>query len=210
MSRRPLNEQFAAVRLRLDEQAREQAERRTREAAAAAREQRQRNQFQHAVGEVQPLRHEARHETRAAPPDAVPRQRLADEAQALASSLSDGVDSASLLDTDAELAYCRTGVGADVLARLRRGQWSIQRQLDLHGLTRDAAREALASFIRQATRDGLRCVRVVHGKGNGSPGRQPVLKGKVRHWLVQTSAVLAFVQARASDGGQGALLVLLG
>ena len=139
----------------------------------------------------------------------LPRQRQADEAQALAASLSDEVDVTTLLETDDALSFRREGIGPDVLARLRRGQWSIQRQLDLHGLTRDGAREALAQFIRQAERDGLRCVRVIHGKGNGSPGREPVLKGKVRAWLVQKTEVIAFTQASAADGGHGAVLVLL-
>jgi DNA-nicking Smr family endonuclease len=76
-------------------------------------------------------------------------------------------------------------------------------------MTREVAREALAQFVRRAERDGLRCVRVVHGKGNGSPGREPVLKAKVRAWLVQKSEVIAFTQAPAPDGGHGALLVLL-
>ena len=82
-------------------------------------------------------------------------------------------------------------------------------QLDLHGLRRDAARQHLADFLRHGVRDGLRCVRVIHGKGNGSPGREPVLKSRVKSWLVQKNEVMAFVQARASDGGNGALLVLL-
>ena len=85
----------------------------------------------------------------------------------------------------------------------------IQSQIDLHGLRRDEAREQLASFLREAVKQGLRCVRVVHGKGNGSPGREPVLKAKVKTWLVQKNEVIAFTQARASDGGAGALLVLL-
>src|SRR5438093_1144811 len=72
-----------------------------------------------------------------------------------------------------------------------------------------AAREQLGAFLHEADRQGLRCVRVIHGKGNGSPGRAPVLKGKVRGWLVQKSEVIAFTQARASDGGHGALIVLL-
>jgi DNA-nicking Smr family endonuclease len=139
----------------------------------------------------------------------IPRQRIADEAQALASSLSDDLDVTTLLDTDADLAFRREGIGQDVLSRLRRGHWSVQRHLDLHGMTRDVAREALASFIRVAERDGLRCVRVIHGKGNGSPGREPVLKGKVRAWLVQKSEVMAFAQAPAPEGGHGAVLVLL-
>jgi len=96
-----------------------------------------------------------------------------------------------------------------VAARLRRGHWAVQAQIDLHGLRRDEAREALGQFLRDAQRAGLRCVRVVHGKGLGSPGRTPVLKDKVHGWLIQKNQVLAFVQARPLDGGAGALLVLL-
>jgi DNA-nicking Smr family endonuclease len=139
----------------------------------------------------------------------LPRQRERDEREALAASLSDEFDPVSLLDSDASLGYHRPGVGPDVPARLRRGQWSIQRQLDLHGMTRERAREAVVAFLLQAERDGLRCVRIVHGKGNGSPGRTPVLKDKVRRWLVQRPEVMAFAQAQAADGGHGALLVLL-
>ena len=71
------------------------------------------------------------------------------------------------------------------------------------------AREALVQFLAEATTKGWRCVRVVHGKGHGSPGRLPVLKAKVRHWLMQRLDVLAFIQARGPDGGAGALIVLL-
>jgi DNA-nicking Smr family endonuclease len=67
----------------------------------------------------------------------------------------------------------------------------------------------LAEFIREAHRRGQRCVRVVHGKGHGSPGKQPVLKGKVQRWLGQHAGVLAFTQASAPQGGAGALIVLL-
>jgi DNA-nicking Smr family endonuclease len=138
-----------------------------------------------------------------------PRRRLRDEAQVLAASLSDEIDISTLLDADAALSFRRPGIGPDVPARLRRGQWAIQRELDLHGLRRDAARESLSAFIGQAARDGLRCVRVVHGKGHGSPGREPVLKDLVSRWLVQKNEVSAFTRASAADGGQGALLVLL-
>ena len=93
--------------------------------------------------------------------------------------------------------------------KLRRGKWSIQRQLDLHGLRSDDARDALAAFLRESCKQGVRCVRVVHGKGLGSPGKAPVLKNKVHGWLAQRSEVLAFVQARPLDGGAGALVVLL-
>ena len=93
--------------------------------------------------------------------------------------------------------------------KLRKGHWSIQREIDLHGLRREDAREALAAFIRESHRQGLRCVRVVHGKGLGSEGKAPVLKPKVHSWLIQKNQVLAYVQARPLDGGAGALLVLL-
>jgi DNA-nicking Smr family endonuclease len=209
VSKGDLRTQLGGVKERLAEQARLKAERRAREAAMALREKAQREQFAQAVGPVHALAHAPRVPRARPPVEPVPRQRMADEARALASTLSDQVDVSTLLDTDDRLGFRRPGVGPDVPARLRRGQWSIQRQLDLHGHTRDAARDALSQFIRQAERDGLRCVRIVHGKGNGSPGRQPVLKDKVRAWLVQKDEVIAFAQAGAADGGHGAVLVLL-
>ena len=209
MRRKPLDEQLGAVRTVLTQRARDEAGQREREAEQARRERTEGEQFSLAVGPVKRVKETGRMQH--APPtvDPTPRQRLADEARALASTLSDEVDVGTLLETDAALAFRREGIGPDVLTRLRRGQWSVQRHLDLHGMTRDVAREALAQFIRRAGRDGLRCVRVVHGKGNGSPGREPVLKTKVRGWLVQKDEVIAFAQAPATDGGHGALLVLL-
>ena len=200
---------LAVLKERIALAARDDAARREAAAQAAAKERIERDRFRISVGQVtlQAQAQRADVPRPAVPPE--PRQRQQDEAQALASSLSDELDVSSLLDTDAALSYRRDGIGPDVLARLRRGQWSIQRQLDLHGLRRDAARDALAQFIRQAERDGLRCVRVVHGKGNGSPGREPVLKDKVKRWLVQKNQVIAFTQASPADGGNGALLVLL-
>jgi DNA-nicking Smr family endonuclease len=96
-----------------------------------------------------------------------------------------------------------------VTRKLRAGEWTIQREIDLHGMRSDEAREALSQFIRNAHKHGMRCVRVVHGKGLGSPGRQPVLKTKAQRWLIQKNEVLAFVQAKPSEGGAGALVVLL-
>lgn len=165
--------------------------------------------FGDAVGTVVPLPHSGRASLPRPRVEPLPLQRQRDEALALAASLSDEIDISTLLDTDAALSFRRPGIGLDVPARLRRGQWAIQRELDLHGLRRDAARESLSRFIRQAAREGLRCVRIVHGKGNGSPGRAPVLKDLVGRWLVQKDEVSAFTSASPADGGQGALLVLL-
>ena len=200
---------LVALKERMLRVAHDEAERRAALAAAAERERQERDRFRIDVGRVTPLRAARRAHLPRAAASPEPRQRQLDEAEALASSLSDDFDVTTLLDTDDALSYRRPGIGADVLGRLRRGHWAIQRQLDLHGLRRDAARDVLAAFVRQAERDGLRCVRIVHGKGNGSPGREPVLKDKVKRWLVQKNQVIAFTQASAADGGHGALLVLL-
>ena len=102
-------------------------------------------------------------------------QRMADERNVLLEALSDEFDAESLLETDGELGWQRASLGADIVRRLRRGQWVIQDQLDLHGARVDEARELLGRFLREAVRRGVRCVRVVHGKGLGSRDRQPVL-----------------------------------
>lgn len=201
--------ELGALRDALVRQQREAAEREARERAERERLERERTLFERSVGPVAPLPDNGRREPDRPRPAPWPRQREADERSVLRESLSDEIDVESLLDTDEALSFRRADIGLEVVRKLRRGHWSIQRQVDLHGLRRDEARERLGAFVREAHRAGLRCVRVVHGKGNGSPGREPVLKGKVRGWLVQKREVLAFVQARASDGGHGALVVLL-
>jgi len=178
-------------------------------AAAARLADQERRIFEISVGAVTPLpdRKLVIHDH--LPPAPEPLQREADERAVLLQALSDDFDVETLLETDESLSFRRPGIGIEVVRKLRRGHWALQAQLDLHGLRRDGAREALSTFIHDAARRGLRCVRVVHGKGHGSPGREPVLKGRVRRWLVQKEEVLAFVQAKASDGGTGALMVLL-
>ena len=190
------------------EHARAQAEAAERAAEAKKREA-ERHLFARAVGPVQPLPERRQARLPRVPAEPVARQFEQDEAAALRDSLSDGFDVSSLLETDEALSFRRPGVGPDVTRKLRKGDWAIQREIDLHGLRSDEARLALAEFIRQAHRQGLRCVRVVHGKGLGSPGKTPVLKNKVHSWLVQKNQVLAFVQAKPAEGGAGALVVLL-
>ena len=187
-----------------------------REAALAAqmaleakRKAAARNLFQAAIGKVQAMAPPQRAELAPARPLPIPKQQLLDDAAALQEAISDEVDITTLLDTDDQLSYRRPGVGLDVTQKLRKGKWTIQKQIDLHGFRSDEAREVLGAFIREAHKHGLRCVRVVHGKGLGSPGKAPVLKDKVHRWLVQKSEVLAFVQAPPAQGGAGALVVLL-
>jgi DNA-nicking Smr family endonuclease len=177
--------------------------------AAQHRAEAQKNLFTRAVGAVHPLPDRRKVYLRASQPPPVPVQQQRDDEAVLREAISDDFDAATLLDTDESLSYRRPGIGPDVTRKLRRGDWSIQRELDLHGLRTDDARDVLGTFIREVHRQGIRCVRVVHGKGLGSPGRTPVLKAKVQNWLIQKDEVLAFVQARGPQGGAGALLVLL-
>lgn len=201
--------ELASLRKALAETARMEALRIAQARERLAREQLERELFTRSVGEVLPLRVAVAEPLMRPRPSPEPLQRERDEAAVLREAISDEFDVESLLETDEALSYRRSDIGVEVVRKLRRGVWAIQAQLDLHGLRRDEAREQLAMFLREAVRQGLRCVRVIHGKGLGSPGREPVLKSKVRNWLVQKNEVVAFVQARPSDGGAGALLVLL-
>lgn len=123
--------------------------------------------------------------------------------------LSDLFEVDHYMEEDPALNYLAPGVGGDVMKRLRKGHWPVQDELDLHGLRRDEARDAIAAFLMRSHRRGHRCVCVIHGRGFGSKGQEPVLKSMVHSWLVQTDGVIAFSQARASEGGEGALIVLL-
>ena len=192
------------------------AEAREREALAAAaraaaerRLSAEKDLFSRAIGATQPLRRIASVPLAPDPPAPIPVQHQLDEQRVLRESLSDEFDVETLLDVDDAMSFRRPGIGTDVTRRLRAGEWSIQQQLDLHGLRSDEAREALGAFIRTANKQGVRCVRVVHGKGLGSPGKMPVLKTKTQRWLIQKNEVLAFVQAKPAEGGAGALVVLL-
>jgi len=205
--------ELGALREALARAAREAAERAAREAIAtqarARRELADHDLFARAVGRVHPLPDRQLAEINTPRPPPHPRQRELDEQAALAESLSDEVTLESLLLTDDGLSFRRPGIGPDVVGKLRRGHWALQGQLDLHGYNRDDARQLLADYVRECHRRGMRCLRVVHGKGHGSPGRQPVLKGKVQRWLAQRDEVIAFAQASGPQGGAGALVVLL-
>jgi DNA-nicking Smr family endonuclease len=146
-------------------------------------------------------------------PSPIPHQRIADERDALLASKY-GVEPAPHSwdigqELEGEQTFLRRGLRSDVLSKLRRGHWSVQGELDLHGLTTQPARDLLADFIADARQRGYRCVRVIHGKGLTSPNREPVLKGKVRKWLAQWDDVLAYTEAPQHAGGGGAVLILL-
>jgi DNA-nicking Smr family endonuclease len=164
--------------------------------------------FRDAVADARPL---PANDKIAHPPQRrkpIPYQTLQDEREVLADSLSDPLDDYDP-ETGEELLFLRPGLSRQVLRRLRRGHWVIQGELDLHGMTSDQARLSLVAFLNGCKLRGLRCVRIIHGKGLGSRNREPVLKNKVRHWLMQREEILAFCQARPADGGGGAAVVLL-
>ncbi len=163
--------------------------------------------FRDAVGEVRPVRHDRIEPHRpAVKPNA--RFRRADEREVLAESLTPTREELER-NSGARLRYRTAGISERDLKRLARGDYRIEREIDLHGLTAAAARDALAEFLARAQTDGVRVVRVVHGKGLGSGPRGPVLNSLANRWLQKNAAVLAFVSARIVDGGTGALYVLL-
>ncbi|MFT4171292.1 MAG: Smr/MutS family protein [Rhodocyclaceae bacterium] len=142
-------------------------------------------------------------------PRPTPVQHQRDEAAALAESIYAPTPLELRLEGGDELAYLRENLPRSLLRDLRRGRWVVQEEIDLHGANRDQARDLLAAFMGHCRKHEIRCVRIVHGKGLGSPGREPVLKKLVAGWLMNYDDVLAYAQARVPDGGAGALLVLL-
>ena len=197
------------VKAQIEARAKQQALAAAEAARVAAKLAAEKNLFVNAAGRVNPLPDKRHAPSNKVKPEPIARQTQLDVQAVLIEAISDEFDVGTLMESDEHMSFRRPGIGTDVTRKLRRGDWSIQRQLDLHGLRRDDAREALSHFIREAHRHGIRCVRVVHGKGLGSPGKAPVLKSKVQSWLVQKKEVLAFVQAKPADGGAGALVVLL-
>jgi DNA-nicking Smr family endonuclease len=165
--------------------------------------------FREAVKDVTPLPATDRATPTRAPRAPTPLQRLEDERQALKDSLS--ADQAAELDLESGdvLRYLREGVAPQVLRKLRAGQWAVQDELDLHGLRSEEARMLLSEFLTSAYKRGLRCLLVIHGKGYGSPGGEPVLKKRIGAWMTQRGEVMAFCEARPVQGGSGAVMVLL-
>jgi len=161
------------------------------------------DEFRKAVAGVKPLKHPKRVALKRPAPAPIPHQRKRDESAALAESLSGPLSADEALETGEVLSYLREGMARETLRKLRRGHWAIQDGVDLHGLTRDQAAAIVVDFLEQCLARGLRCVRIVHGKGLG------ILKAKLATWLPRRDEVLAYCQAPQSEGGGGALLVLL-
>ncbi len=163
--------------------------------------------FRRETAGVKPLKQDKVAKVNSAPPPE-PVQSYCHAAELRDEMLNGAIDYAEM-ETGEDLLFQRPGLQRSVVRRLRRGQLSIQAELDLHGLRVPAAQQAVAVFLKGAARSGARCVRIIHGKGHGSQGREPVLKRKLGAWLQRRDDVLAYCSARPVDGGTGAVYVLL-
>lgn len=166
------------------------------------------DEFRRAIADAKPLKNEDR--IPVAKPKPKPRARFskADEREALRESLLDDIDTIEH-GYGAALRFHRASVGRRTMRKLARGGYSVQAELDLHGMTLAEAKPRLSDFIDYSVLQGNLCVRIVHGKGLGSGNRGPVLKNAVNRWLRKWDSVLAFVSTRQVDGGTGAIYVLL-
>lgn len=165
--------------------------------------------FHAAIDGVKPLRAPPRVTFDPPKPSPRPRQRELDEAAAITESLYGPFEIDDLLCIGDADSFLREGLARSVLRDLRRGRWSIQNHTDLHGLNRHEAHDEVARFLAESLSNGKRCIRIVHGRGHGSPGRKGILRQLVKTWLARRKDVLAFCHAPSNDGGEGALWVLL-
>ena len=169
--------------------------------------------FREAVKDAAPIEKNDRADTSRPKPKPHASHREADEIAALEASQLAMYPSPMSWDIGADIedeqSFIRGAVSPDLLRKLRRGQWTIDAEIDLHGHSQDEAHEALMEFMRKARITGWRCVRIIHGKGLSSHQKIPILRNKVRRWLQQKDEVLAYCEPRPNGGGSGAVLVLL-
>lgn len=164
--------------------------------------------FRNSVGPIKPLRKTDRVRSTGSRPEARPLKTREAEAEVLQEMASGNIDPAEV-ETGEELSYRRPGIQMQLFKRLRRGQYIVEAELDLHGLTSALARRELTEFLQACRHHNRRCVRIIHGKGRGSREGKPILKNHVNRWLRLRDEVLAFCSARQVDGGTGAIYVLL-
>lgn len=164
--------------------------------------------FRRSMADARPLKSDERVPEPKKKPAPKARFSRADERQALEDSLEVDIDTMEAANAES-MRFHRPHVGKRTMRKLARGKYAVQAEIDLHGMTVAEARPRLADFIDYSSKQGLTCVRIVHGKGLGSGQRGPVLKSAVNRWLRKWDSVLAFVSARQVDGGTGAVYVLL-
>jgi DNA-nicking Smr family endonuclease len=163
--------------------------------------------FREAVGVVRVVNNDRVDDSKRAP---APRVRRAEQDnRSVMDSLLEDLSESDLLETGEHLSYTQPGVQRSVLRKLKSGKYSIQSEIDLHGLTVNEARLELSDFLKAAQERRHLCIRVIHGKGRKTVTKSPRLKPAVNQWLQRNKTVLAFCSARINDGGTGAVYVLL-
>jgi DNA-nicking Smr family endonuclease len=165
--------------------------------------------FLAAVDGATPLRKRDRVSIEPPRPSPRPRQRELDEAAVIGEMLHAPLAIDDWLDLGGADSFLRSGLPRTLLRDLRRGRWSIQDHVDLHGMNRHEAHEQVALFIAESLAAGKRCLRIVHGRGHGSPGREAILRQWSRSGSAAARRCWHFCHAPPSDGGDGALWVLL-
>ena len=165
--------------------------------------------FRSAMAGVQPRGSSDRVPPPRKPPPPRPRQAEADERAVMAELLEFGMFEPELIESGDTLSYRGPGLQDGVWRKLRRGAYRVRAELDLHGMNRGDAHAAVGEFLAECQSKDVRCVRIIHGKGNRSPNTGPVIKTLLDSWLRRRSDVIAFCSARPHDGGTGAVYVLL-
>lgn len=165
--------------------------------------------FRSAMTDVQPRRASNRVPPPRVLPPPRPRQAEADERAVMSELLDFGMFEPDLIESGDSLVYRGPGLQDSVWRKLRRGAYRVRAELDLHGMNRNDAHAAVGDFLAECQAKDVRCVRIIHGKGNRSPNTGPVIKTLLDSWLRRRSDVIAFCSARAHDGGTGAVYVLM-
>lgn len=163
--------------------------------------------FRQAIGDVEKIEHDG-FELVTPKPAPVPNQSILSEQNALKQMANAPFDIPDI-DTGDELYFRRDGVQQQIMRKLRRGQFAIESELDLHGMTVSIAKKELDNFLSFCQSTNLRCIRIIHGKGHGSIDKIPVLKNKLNKWLQRCDTILAFCSAPSHDGGTGAVYALI-
>tara|TARA_B110000091_G_scaffold168912_1_gene181127 strand:+ start:215 stop:748 length:534 start_codon:yes stop_codon:yes gene_type:complete len=165
--------------------------------------------FQEAVKNVKPLKIKSKTiEVSVSKPKPIAKKLIEDEKKVLLDSISDDYIYDNIESEDG-LLYLRHGHSPDILNKLKKGYWVVQGSIDLHGMISKEAKSYIVDYIQDCKKRHIRCIRIIHGKGIGSKNKEPVLRNKVKNWLVQKDEVIAYAQAPRHDGGSGAVVVLL-
>lgn len=163
--------------------------------------------FRQVIGEVDKIEHDGA-ELPTPKPSPVPNQTIISEQNSLKQMANNPFDIPDIEIGD-ELYFRRSGVQQQIMRKLRRGQFAIESELDLHGMTVSVAKKELKDFLVYCQSTNRRCIRIIHGKGHGSVDKIPVLKNKLNKWLQNFDSILAFCSAPTHDGGTGAIYALI-